>query len=75
MTRDVAEALANAMKEMDRAFAVLDGAVSRMPDGPERDRMVDALGRTINLLHIHVSVAVAKHFPDLHPDVPGSTTY
>ncbi len=55
-------------------FVLVDKAANkRAPNGPaERGRMID---KTVNSLHVCISVAVAKHYPDLHPDVPGSTKY
>jgi hypothetical protein len=75
MTREVAERIANAMKNVDRALDELQGVLVEVDNTDERKVMIETLFRSVHFLHVNISVAVAKHFPDLHPDVPGSTTY
>ncbi len=75
MKRDVAERIANAMKVVENALAELDDAIMEVQDDAERNLMRDTLYKTIHFFHAHISVPVARHHPDLHPDVPGSTKY
>ena len=75
MTRDVAERIALAMKGVENALSELDHAILEVPNAAERELMRDTLYKTIHFFHAHISVPVARHFPDLHPDVPGSTKY
>ncbi len=75
MKRQVAERIANAMKDVDRALGELGYAIAGVEDRSERDLMIDTLGKTVNSFHVCIIVLVAKHHPDLHPDVPGSTKY
>ena len=75
MKREVAEGIANAMKGVERALGDLHVALAEVDDIDERKRMIDTLLKTVHFLHVHISVPVARHHPDLHPDVPGSTEY
>lgn len=75
MKREVAERIANAMKNVEKTLKELERAIEEVPDAAERHLMVDTLYKTVHFFHAHISVPVARHFPDLHPDVPGSTKY
>lgn len=75
MKREVVEKIANAMKVVEKALADLDNAIMEVQDDAERNLMRDTLYKTVHFFHAHNSVPVAKHYPDLHPDVPGSTKY
>ncbi len=75
MKRQVAEQIANAMKGVDRALGDLGHAIAGVENKTERDLMVDTLGKTVHFFHTRISIPVARHPPDLHPDVPGSTKY
>lgn len=75
MKRQVAEQIANAMKDVDRVLGELGYAIAGVEDRSQRDLMIDTLGKTVNSFHVCIGVPVAKHYPDLHPDIPGSTRY
>ncbi|HZQ00819.1 MAG TPA: hypothetical protein VFB13_14850 [Reyranella sp.] len=75
MKRQVAERIADAMKEVERALVKLDHAILEVEDEAQRKLMRDTLYKTVHFFHAHISVPVARHHPDLHPDVPGSTKY
>ena len=75
MNRDVAERIASAMRNVERALGELQVTLVDVEDMDARKVMIDTLFKSVHFLHVNISVAVAKHFPDLHPDVPGLTTY
>jgi len=75
MKREVAEALAAAVADAYKTLDKLDAAISRLDDEAERRSMASALGMVFHHLHVGISLPVARQFPDLHPDVPGSTEY
>ena len=75
MKREVAEKISAAMKEVERAIGALDSAVWEVEDEALHKQMISTISDTIHHFHIHINIPVAQHYPDLHPDIPGSTAY
>ena len=69
MKREVAERITFAMRDLEKAFGELGEALSSVEDQSERDAMLRTWGWTSHLLHIDINVAIARRYPDLHPEV------
>ena len=75
MKREVAESIMKAMKGVELSIIQLDDAIRTVENEDERKKMLVFLANVIHELHVKVNLPVVQHFPDLHPDVPGSREY
>lgn len=75
MDREVAEPIIKAMKGIDLALSELEDAVRAIKDEDERKKMLLFMANVIHEFHMKITLPVVQHFPDLHPDVPGSRNY
>jgi vacuolar-type H+-ATPase subunit E/Vma4 len=75
MKREVAETIMKAMKEVEFAVNRLDEAIRAIENEEERKTMLRFLANVIHEFHVKINLPVVQHFPDLHPDVPGSRDY
>jgi hypothetical protein len=68
MKRDMAEGISTALKHVEQALGELDVAVRSVESESERKRMIRAVLSVVHDLHLHITLAVAREHPDLHPD-------
>ena len=69
MKREIAERLTAAMQAVETEIWKLANVISEVDDKSERDLMHKAWGEADYALHTAISVVVARHFPDLQPEV------
>ncbi|SKA30581.1 hypothetical protein SAMN02745126_04990 [Enhydrobacter aerosaccus] len=73
MKRELANRIAGAMKQVERSLGALDEAIRDVENEAERKQMLRTVIEAVHNLHQHISVPVARRYPDLHPDGHGRT--
>jgi hypothetical protein len=68
MKREVAEGISTALKQVEQALGDLDIAIRSVESESERRRMIDVILRIVGDIHRHITLTVAREYPDLHPD-------
>jgi hypothetical protein len=68
MKREIAEGISAALKQVEQALGDLDIAVRSVESESERKRMIRIILGIVHDLHLHITLTVAREYPDLHPD-------
>ncbi len=68
MERNVAERISGALKQVEQALGELDIAICSVESESERKRMIRVILGVVHDLHLHITLTVAREYPDLHPD-------
>jgi hypothetical protein len=53
---------------VEQALSQLDIAIRAVESESERKRMIGVILGIVRDLHLHITLTVAREYPDLHPD-------
>ncbi|MBV8188280.1 MAG: hypothetical protein JOY64_00195 [Alphaproteobacteria bacterium] len=68
MQMDIATRLVAAALALDGPLGALDGIISELPEGEEKDECRGALADVIGIVARHLIFRVYRQYPELDPD-------